>query len=59
MSDSKIITPEKLRQEQCQKELNDLMNKYNVMLVPTFSFDGQNLNAGIRIMSKGEAVSDG
>ena len=56
MSDQRIITPEQLKAEQFNKELESLMVKYGFALVPTFSFDGSQLQAGIKVMPKPRPV---
>lgn len=54
---SGIITQETLKFEQCSSEITQILNKYGMILVPVFAFDGKKLDVRCNLMPKGQATA--
>ena len=52
---STIITPGQMSAEACMREVNEVLARYKLVLVPIFNFDGTTLNATIGLKDNPKA----
>ena len=48
----RILTPDQIKAEACGKAVHEVLNKYGMIMVPIFSFNGRDLDARIQILPR-------